>query len=137
MTIRQRRIKRQRRSVKKKLPSKRFNKNLAPALSTKTAKSIIVSIKNWAYNHSTIGIDYTRWYCGITNHPPSRKSQHRAVNEAEPFVWNEWDAKSRRIAEAIETYFHELGMKDKDTKGGSAEDSKYIYVYKKHPTFWD
>ena len=137
MTILQRRLKRQRTAIKKKTPSKRFNANLPDALSTKTAVSIIASIKRWAEKHSTITSDYTRWYCGITNHPPSRKSKHKSVNEAEPFVWFEWDAKSRRIAEAIETYFHDRGMKDKDTKGGSSEDSKYVYVYKKHPTFLD
>ena len=115
----------------------RFDPNLPDALKTKTAKGIIAKIKSWSNYHSTFGVDYARWYCGITNKPDTRKSQHKHTNQADPYALNEYDAKSRRIAEAIETYFHDLGMKDSDSKGGSAVDSKYIYVYKKRPTWFD
>lgn len=121
--------------AKKNTP--RFNENLSPALSTETAKEIISEIKKWTRKHSIIDVDNTRWYCGITNNPPKRKSGHKYDIEAEPYAWKNFNAKSRRIAEAIETHFHRLGMKDHDTKGGSAEDSKYVYVYKKHPTWFD
>ncbi|MBI3517974.1 MAG: hypothetical protein HY062_01270 [Bacteroidetes bacterium] len=121
--------------TKKSIP--RFNENLPDALSTETAKSIIKEIKKWVNQHSNLIVDYERWYCGITNHPPTRKAGHKYDIEAEPYAWQDFNAKSRRIAEAIETYFHNLGMKDHDTKGGSAQDSKYIYVYKKHPTWFD
>jgi len=41
-------------------------------------------------------------------------------------------------AEIIETYFHSKGMLNTDDKGGyDKENSKYVYVYKKHPTILD
>lgn len=115
----------------------RFNPNLIDAIKTITAKEIIKEIKKWCNYHSTIEVDYVRWYCGITNKPDKRKNQHKNNNKSDPYAWIEFDARSRRIAEAIETYFHNLGMKDSDTKGGSASDSKFVYVYKKRPTWFD
>lgn len=126
-------------TVKKKSVSKkpRFNPNLPNAISTDTAKSIISKIKAWCKYHSTIAVDYERWYCGITRNPYKRQNAHKVKNAADTYAWNEYDAKSRRIAEAIETYFHNLGMRDRDTKGGSSHDSKYVYIYKKKPTWFD
>lgn len=115
----------------------RFNPNLPLAISTITAKETIKNIKKWCNRHSTIEIDYKRWYCGITNKPNKRYNQHKNSNNADPYAWVSYDAKSRRIAEAIETYFHNLGMKDSDSKGGSAENSKFLYIYKKKPTWFD
>src|ERR1700749_4849761 len=121
--------------VTKKAP--RFNPKLPDAIKTLTAKSILNKIKNWSRYHSTWEVDYSRWYCGITNKPHIRKNQHKHSNKADPYAWVEYDAKSKRIAEAIETYFHKLGMKDSDSKGGSVIDSKYVYIYKKRPTGLD
>lgn len=115
----------------------RFNPNLPDALGTATAKEIIKDIKRWRMKNSILEIDYSRWYCGITNNPYTRKNQHKSKNGSDPYAWLELDARSRRIAEAVETYFHDRGMKDSDSKGGSAENSKFIYVYKKRPTWFD
>ena len=119
--------------------SDRFNPDLPNPLTTDTAKKIISEIKAHTQKHAKlINADHSLWYCGITNDPDARNKGHKSANKEEPYAWKEWNAKSRRIAEAIETYCHNtLKMKDKDTKGGSAEDSKYIYVYKKHTTFLD
>ena len=114
----------------------RFNENLQPALSTITAKSIIAKIKRWMLKNSTAWVKYSNWYIGITNNPTARASAHRSAN-GHLYFWKEYDAKSRRIAEAIETHFHKKGMKEKDLKGGAKDDSRYIYVYKKYPTIAD
>ncbi len=121
----------------KKNNKERFNTTLLAAISTDTAKYIIKEINCWVDKHSNGWIDYCNWYVGITNHPPTRRSAHKQNNSSDPHAWKDWNAKSRRISEAVETYFHDLGMKDYDTKGGAIESSKWIYVYKKHPTLLD
>lgn len=122
---------------KKTVITPRFNPNLPNPLTTITAKNIIKAFQKWIATHSTIEVDYNRWYCGITNNPYKRQSSHKSTNKSDPFAWVEMDAKSRRIAEAVETYFHKLGVKDSDSKGGSSIDSKYVYIYKKRPTWVD
>lgn len=106
-------------------------------LKTDLAKRIIKEIENWIEINSILIVDYGRWYCGITNNPPTRKSAHRHNISAEPYAWKDFNASSRKMAEILETYFHNLGMKDHDTKGGSKPNSKFIYVYKLIPTTFD
>lgn len=117
----------------------RFNPSLPDPLNTPTAIVIIAEIMAHTQLHAKlVNADHTRWYCGITNNPDARSTAHKSKNGNEPYAWKEWNAKSRRIAEAIETYCHDiLKMKDKDTKGGGKDDSKYIYVYKKHTSIFD
>ncbi len=114
----------------------RFNENLPSPLSTDTAKSIISKIERWVEKHSTAWVVYGNWYIGITNNPNARASAHKSAN-GHLYFWNEYDARSRRIAEAIETRFHNKGMKERDLKGGARDDSRYVYVFKKHPTIAD
>ena len=118
-------------------PKERFNPKLPDPLTTATAKNIIPEFIAWVNIHSAVFSDYGRWYCGITNSPPTRKAQHQSSIQSEPYAWFHRNAGSRRIAEAIETYFHEEGMLDHDSKGGSAENSKYVYIFKKKPTIFD
>jgi predicted GIY-YIG superfamily endonuclease len=118
------------------MATSRFNENLQPALQTDTAKNIIREFEKWALKNSTGWIVYSNWYVGITNNPNARKSAHNSAN-GHLYFWLEQNARSRRIAEAIETYFHNKGMKEKDLKGGAKDDSKYIYIYKKYPTIVD
>lgn len=122
---------------KKAIATPRFNPNLPKPLTTITAKNIIKSFNKWIAANSKIDVDYSRWYCGITKNPYKRYSNHKSSIKSEPYAWVEMDAKSRRIAEAVETYFHSLGVKDSDSKGGSSVDSKYVYIYKKRPTWFD
>lgn len=124
-------------SPKKSVKIKTINTIKTNPLSTPTAKSIIKDFKKWMAQHSNIEVDYSRWYCGITNNPPKRKNAHKHTNRKDTFAWVDKNAKSRRIADAVETYFHKLGLKDSDSKGGSKIDSKYVYIYKKRPTWFD
>ena len=123
--------------VKKDKP--RFNPGLPNPLSTDNAKKIIRQIKAHTEKHAKlIKADHSLWYCGITNNPIIRNTSHKYINKDTPYAWKYWNAYSRRIAEAIETYCHKkLGMKDKDAKGGASQDSKWVYVYKKHKTILD
>ena len=107
-------------------------------LKTKTARKIIKEINTHISENSTFAIKYQRWYCGITNNPNTRKSGHKAKNNKVPALWKPFNARSVKIALAIETYLHKKGMLDTDDKGGyDKEKSKFIYVYKKHPTILD
>ena len=94
-------------------------------------------IKYWVQKNSTVFIDYSNWYVGITNHPHIRKSQHSINIEGNPYFWQEYIARTREIAEAIEKSFHDRGMKEKRHAGGARSDNKYVYVYKKYPTIFD
>ena len=105
--------------------------NLTSALSTETAKSIIGQIERWVAENSTGRVVCENWYVGITNYPYARASAHQLADGQLKF-WKVYDAKSRRIAEAIETFFHDKKMQGKDVKGGAKDDSRYIYVYLKY-----
>jgi len=107
-------------------------------LKTKTAKKIIKEINAFTFENSTFKVKYSRWYCGITNKPATRKSGHKSTNNRTPALWKSFNARSVKIALAIETYFHKKGMLDTDDKGGYDKvKSKFIYIYKKHPTILD
>ena len=107
-------------------------------LKTVTAKKIIKEIELYISENSTFFIKYENWYCGITNNPNTRKSGHKTKNNTVPALWKPFNARSVKISLAIETYFHKKGMLDTDDKGGyDKEKSKFIYIYKKHPTILD
>ena len=107
-------------------------------LKTKTAKKIINEIEQYTFENSTFYIVYPNWYCGITNNPNLRKNGHKTKNKEIPFLWRHFNARSVKIALAIETYFHKKGMLNTDDKGGyDKEKSKFIYIYKRHPTILD
>jgi hypothetical protein len=106
-------------------------------LQTDTAQSIIRRIEYWVKKNSTFFVEYSNWYIGITNKPHIRKSQHTTNIEGKPYFWQEYNARTRNIAEAIEKRFHDKGMKDARHVGGAKSDSKYVYVYKKYPTIFD
>ena len=107
-------------------------------LKTKTAKKIIKEIESHIFQNSTFYVVYDNWYCGITNNPISRQNAHKSKNGKTTFLWESYNARSVNIALAIETYFHSKGMLNTDDKGGyDKENSKYVYVYKKHPTILD
>jgi predicted GIY-YIG superfamily endonuclease len=107
-------------------------------LKTVTAKKIIKEIETYVFENSTLYVEYSNWYCGITNNPNARKSGHKTNNNKTPALWKHFNARSVKISLKIETYFHKKGMLDTDDKGGYDKDnSKFIYIYKKHPTILD
>jgi len=113
-----------------------MEKNIKP-IQTKTAKQVIKLIEQHLKEQSSFKIDYTRWYCGVTNNPSSRKSNHKAKTKHEPYFWIHYYCRSKNISLAIEKYYHDKGMLETDQKGNVQEDSYYFYVYKKYPTIVD
>jgi predicted GIY-YIG superfamily endonuclease len=103
----------------------------------KTTTKIIRQIEAYVKQKSTIIIDYKRWYIGVTNNPSIRKSQHKSLNNEEPYFWKHWYCYSKENALTVEKYFHKKGMLNTSKQGGTAENSKYVYVYKKYPTLID
>lgn len=103
----------------------------------KTTTKIIKQIEAYVKQNSTIYVNYSRWYIGVTNNPEIRKSQHKSLNNEEPYAWKHWYCYSKENALDIEKYFHQKGMLETDKTGGVADDSKYVYVYKKYPTILD
>lgn len=106
-------------------------------LQTETAKKIIRKIEYWVKKNSTISVVYGNWYVGVTNTPHIRKGQHKIKIETEPYFWQEYNARTKEIALAIESRFHRKGMKESHKTGGVRAESKYVYVYKKYPTIFD
>ena len=106
-------------------------------LKTPTAKTIIKSIEKWVAENSKIAVDYSRWYVGVTNNEQSRKSKHKSDTGGDIYFWQSFNARSKRIALAVELHFHKKGMLDSHLPGGTAPDTRLVYVYKKRPTILD
>ena len=111
-------------------------KNILP-IESKTAKNAIEIFNRHVDEHSSFTIDYTRWYVGVTNNPLSRKNAHKSILGHEIFFWKHFYCKSKLIALAVEKFFHDKGMLEKDLQGGTASNTYYVYVYKKYPTILD
>lgn len=111
-------------------------KKVSPS-KTKTYQRVKRDIEAWVLINSNILYDFSRWYCGITNDPTVRERRHKHKLQLKPYFFISFDAKSKRIARALETSFHIRGMKDTDKHGGAKESSRYIYVYKIRPTILD
>jgi hypothetical protein len=99
-----------------------------------SAAQIKREIKAWVKHFSFLGVDYGRWYIGVTNNPKVRINAHRCKIKDEPYMWYAWYAYSKVNALAIERYFHELGMLETSHPGGPAENTRYVYVFKRFPT---
>jgi len=106
-------------------------------MKTETEKQIIRKINAWAKKNSTLEIDYKRWYIGVTNNEQARKSKHKSAIGGDIYFWQAYNARSKKLALAIELYFHNKGMLETKLPGGTAEDTKMVYVYKKYPTILD
>lgn len=104
---------------------------------TATYKSIVKQVNAWVKTHSYVLVDYSNWYVGITRDPAGRFSVHKHKNDETPLHWKHFNARSNKIAQTIETFFHKKGMLETDKKGGISADSKYVYLYKKHPSIFD
>lgn len=103
----------------------------------KTTTKIKKQIEKYVKENSNFFVDYSRWYIGVTNNPEIRKNQHKSLNNKEPNFWKHWYCYSKENALEIEKYFHKKGMLETSKTGGVAEDSKYVYVYKKYLTILD
>ncbi len=101
---------------------------------TKTYRSINAKISDWVSKNSFLYIDNSRWYSGITNNEERRKIEHKIKNQADIKCWKCWDAKTKRIASALEDSLHRRGFSNAPFSRGAKETSKFIYVYKKFPT---
>ncbi len=116
-----------------------MSKNIAPS-KTKSYIKARKELLEWVGKHSTVMINYSRWYSGITKNPNDRISSHNAnpKNKKGAYLWFTVNVKSVRIALALETSLHKLGFLDTDDKGGyDREKSKWVYVFKRRPTIVD
>lgn len=123
--------------IKKNVKTVVKQKKDVPPIKTITAKRAIKQINNHVKDHSQININYSRWYCGVTNSSNQRQINHRYKIKSETYFWLKIYCFSKRIALAVEKHFHNLGMLDKNLTGGVNEETKYVYVYKINPTIFD
>ena len=123
-------------TIKKAIKKPVAAKAIEP-LKTPTAKTIIKSIENWIAENSTLAVNYSRWYVGVTNNEQSRKSKHKSDTGGDIYFWHSYNARSKKIALAIELHFHKKGMLETHLPGGTAIDTRLVYVYKKRPTLID
>lgn len=108
-----------------------------PSKDTITYKKVLSEIITWVNDNSTIIADPPRWYAGITNDQKRRNKEHRIKNARDCKYWKYWDARSLRIAVALETALKELELCHEDGQRGANINSRFIYVYKKFPTIFD
>lgn len=107
---------------------------IIPPTQTKTYRSINAQITKWVEQNSILYVKRGNWYAGITNNENRRKIEHRIKNQDKIWCWKCWDAKSLRIANALENSLSRRGFSNAPFKGGAKSTSKYIYVYKKFAT---
>ncbi len=105
--------------------------------SSKKSRKIQREIFRWVRKNSFMYANNARWYVGITNNGVRRKREHEAKNKCKCMHWKIWDLESVKHSLDLETKLHNIGMLDKDSKGGYNTKSTYIYVYKKRPTLID
>lgn len=68
---------------------------------------------------------YSLWTIGITNDPERRKTEHR--NEGKNIqYWKDWKADTETIAQNVEKYFLDKGMKGGI---GGGDDSTFVYIF--------
>ena len=113
-----------------------MNKLIAPSR-MKTYRKVRKEILEHMKRNSTIWVENSRWYVGITNDENRRKKEHEIKNNKQCKFWNCWDMKTKRLSRALESALHKQKLLDKDTPGNITEASKFIYVYKKRPTILD
>lgn len=103
---------------------------------SKTAQSILKELNDWLLEKSLFYTDHERWYIGITDNPDRRYKEHlrnSRINNFSVKHFKYWHAKTFKIARAIESHGHSIGMLDTDLLGNANENSVFIYVYKKIP----
>ena len=108
------------------------------SINSKTAKEINDQIKQWRNAHSFVKADNKRWYIGITKNPELREKQHTKKASTDGYsvsYFKFWNAKTKKIARAIESHWHDLEMRETDLHGNATDESIYVYVYKKYPLF--
>lgn len=77
---------------------------------------------------------YSEFYVGITNDVERRLFQEHNVNR-ETMWWAYNTATSKEIAERVEKYYLDKGMRG--NTGGGTPDSKVVYCYAIAPTTFD
>ena len=65
--------------------------------------------------------DYSKWRIGRANEPEDSKNQH-----GNPDSWRDWDADSIEVANEVESYFLDKGMRQ---EGEGYENADFIYVF--------
>lgn len=96
------------------------------------------AILKWVRENSTFTSDYARWYVGVTKNPSQRQAAHNSKMPNGTLYWKHFYVASSKIASDLETELHiNYGFLETDKKGNIQNDSKYIYVFKKHPTIVD
>ena len=90
-------------------------------LSLKTTADIIAQLELWIVKHSVLVKDYTNWFVGIADIETTTNGlKHlKSIN-----------AESMQVAMAVETYYHDKGMKTTFYKGGTSAKTKHVYIHK-------
>ena len=105
-------------------------------MTTAAVKSVVDTLKDWYNENKGYFDDESDFYCGITNDPETRKSQHenqdhdgRTITRMIAIECKDKD----RVADVetkMEDEGFDIGNPPHETNG-AAEDSKWVYLYKK------
>ncbi len=68
---------------------------------------------------------YSIWTIGVTDDPPTRKSQHEKDGEDVKF-WKQWATDNEKDGRDVEEHFIDKGMKGGTGGGGTAD---YVYIF--------
>ena len=108
----------------KKPPSTKGPKHIhtyEEVVAHKNATDIIAQMEQWVSEHSLLLKDYTYWYIGVEDFETTTKGlKHLKSMKAEDMD----------TALAVETYFHNKGMKTTFYKGGISAKTTHVYIHK-------
>jgi hypothetical protein len=99
---------------------------------SQTAQSILKELNGWLLEHSLFYTDHERWYIGITDDADRRYNEHVRNSKIKNFSvkhFKFWHAKTFKIARAIESHGHSIGMLDTDLLGNATENSVLICIF--------
>lgn len=104
--------------------------------------AIIRAIESYISHNNKAGrsdfyVEYSNWYCGVTNSESVRKAQHANNNGEATYYFKAWDAGSKELALEVESHFHAKRMQGDGGTGGVRITTTFVYVYKKSPNVVD
>lgn len=92
------------------------------------------AIENYIHpkNHrSDFYVEYSNWYCGVTNDSTKRKAKHKWGKKIPALYFHAWNAKTKANSLEVEKHFHNKGMRGiSKSPGGVRSTSVQVYVFK-------
>lgn len=103
---------------------------------TKTYRSVVAQINAHVAAHSVLMVDWGRWYVGITCDVERSAGEH-GLSYSELVGFRSFYARTDAIASAVVDFYARKGAYNYTGAQGAVEGSRWVHVFKAHPTLQD